>query len=117
MALQFRSIFFASIFIVSLVLTSAQGQENARKSPAGAEARSSQIVRADQNSQSDDTRRLRDDLQRLKVLLGQMRANLAFVQTSQTPLKHQFELETDAWQIAVDEMERRLEHMERNEKK
>jgi hypothetical protein len=41
-----------------------------------------------------------------------MRNNLAFVQTSQTPLKHQFELEADAWQVIVDQMDRRLKHME-----
>ena len=38
--------------------------------------------------------------------------NLAFVQTTQTPLKHQFELETDAWQVIVEQMERRLKQME-----
>ncbi len=48
----------------------------------------------------------------LKVLLNQMRTNLAFVQTSQTPLKHQFELETDAWQVIVEQMDRRLKQME-----
>jgi CRISPR/Cas system-associated endonuclease/helicase Cas3 len=55
---------------------------------------------------------LRADVRRLKLLLNQMRTNLAFVQTSQTPLKHQFELETDAWQVIVEQMERRLKHME-----
>ena len=37
----------------------------------------------------------------LRLLLNQMRNNLAFVQTSQTPLKHQFELEADAWQVII----------------
>jgi hypothetical protein len=66
------------------------------------------------NSQrdSDDMEQMRADLERLKVLLNQMRTNLAFVQTTQTPLKHQFELETDAWQVIVEQMERRLKQME-----
>jgi hypothetical protein len=44
-----------------------------------------------------------------------MRTNLAFVQTSPTPLKHQFELEADAWQVIVEQMERRLKKMEQNQ--
>jgi len=55
---------------------------------------------------------IRTDLQRLKALITQMRTNLAFVQTSQTPLKHQFELEADAWQVIVEQMDRRLKQME-----
>ena len=62
--------------------------------------------------ESGDMEQMRADLERLKVLLNQMRANLAFVQTSQTPLKHQFELETDAWQVIVEQMDRRLKQME-----
>jgi hypothetical protein len=63
-------------------------------------------------SDSGDIEQMRSDLERLKVLLNQMRTNLAFVQTSQTPLKHQFELEADAWQVIVDQMDRRLKLME-----
>ena len=61
---------------------------------------------------SDDVQELRTDLDRLKVLLNQMRTNLAFVQTSQSPLKHQFELEADAWQLMVEQMDRRVKAME-----
>ena len=61
---------------------------------------------------SGDIEQMRADLQRLKALLTQMRTNLAFVQTSQTPLKHQFELEADAWQVIVEQMDRRLKRME-----
>lgn len=48
------------------------------------------------------------DLERMRLLLAQMRNNLAFVQTSQTPLKHQFELECDMWQVLITDMEHRL---------
>jgi hypothetical protein len=60
----------------------------------------------------DDVQQLTADVQRLKVLLNQMRTNLAFVETTQTPLKHQFALEVDAWQVVIEQMERRLRHME-----
>ncbi len=64
------------------------------------------------NADSVDIDQMRVDLQRLKTLVTQMRTNLAFVQTSQTPLKHQFELEVDAWQVIVEQMDRRLKRME-----
>ena len=67
-------------------------------------------------SASNDAEQLRADLQRLKIILNQMRSNLAFVQTTQTPLKHQFELDVDAWQVMVEQMNRRLERMEQEEK-
>ena len=50
----------------------------------------------------------RADLQRMKALVQQMQTNLAFVTTSQGPLKHQFELEIEMWQLEIARMERRL---------
>jgi hypothetical protein len=61
---------------------------------------------------ADDVQQLSADVQQLKILLNQMRTNLAFVQTTQSPLKHQFELEADAWQVVIEQMERRLKRME-----
>jgi hypothetical protein len=61
---------------------------------------------------SEEIQQLKLELQRMQTLLNQMRSNLAFVQTSQTPLKHQFELEADAWQVMVEQMQRRLQRME-----
>lgn len=54
---------------------------------------------------------MRSDLQRMRVLVNQMQMNLAFVQNTNTPLKHEFELEIEMWQILVNQMERRLESM------
>ena len=51
---------------------------------------------------------IRSDLQRMRALLSQMRTNLAFVQNTQSPLKHQFELECDMWQILISDLERHL---------
>ena len=51
---------------------------------------------------------MRSDLQRMRALLSQMRSNLAFVQNTQSPLKHQFELECDMWQILISDLERHL---------
>ena len=55
---------------------------------------------------------LKSDVQRMRVILGQMQSNLAFVQNTTTPLKHQFELEIEMWQVVLDEMEHRIRDME-----
>jgi len=99
-----------SVVACFLFLNCANGQSAETAEPRHA----TQAATPATNSQgdSDDMEQMRADLERLKVLLNQMRTNLAFVQTTQTPLKHQFELETEAWQVIVEQMERRLKQME-----
>lgn len=55
-----------------------------------------------------DIQELRQDIQRMKNLVQQMETNLAFVDTTQSPLKHQFQLEIDMWKAEIERMERRL---------
>jgi hypothetical protein len=38
-----------------------------------------------------------------------MESNLAFVDTTQSPLKHQFQLDIDMWNILINQMERRAQ--------
>ena len=58
----------------------------------------------------------RQDLQRMRSLVQQMQTNLAYVTTIQGPLKHQFELEIEMWQLQIARMERQLNgSAERNE--
>lgn len=54
---------------------------------------------------------LTNDITRMRSLVRQMEMNLAFVQTTQTPLKHQFELEIDMWRVVLDGMERRVQRL------
>jgi hypothetical protein len=54
---------------------------------------------------------LANDITRMQSLVHQMENNLAFVQTTQTPLKHQFELEIDMWRVVLNGMERRLQRL------
>lgn len=61
-----------------------------------------------QPARGEDLQALRQDLTRMKALVQQMQSNLAFVDTSQSPLKHQFQLEIDMWQTLIAQMERRL---------
>ena len=62
-----------------------------------------------QNDRNDQTEALRSDLTRMRALVQQMETNLAFVDTTQSPLKHQFQLEIDMWKIVINQMERRLQ--------
>lgn len=55
-----------------------------------------------------DIQELRQDIQRMKSLVQQMEMNLAFVDTTQSPLKRQFQLEIDMWKTEITRMERRL---------
>ena len=93
-----------------LCLNCANGQSAETAEPHHATQAAPQAGNSQRDS--DDIEQMRADLDRLKVLLNQMRTNLAFVQTTQTPLKHQFELETDAWQVIVEQMDRRLKRMQ-----
>ncbi len=58
---------------------------------------------------SDDARSQQDDLRKMRVIVAQMEANLAFVDNTQSPLKHQFQLEIDMWKALLSNMERRAQ--------
>lgn len=57
---------------------------------------------------SDDVAELRRDIELMKANVHQMQTNLAFVDTTQSPLKHQFQLDIDMWNLLIADMERRL---------
>ena len=80
--------------------------------PAAAQEKSADTLRSDRSQSvavsADDVQSLREDITRMKALIQQMQTNLAFVDTTQSPLKHQFQLEIDMWQTLITQMERRL---------
>jgi TolA-binding protein len=87
-----------------------------QQTPSGAsQAAASQANMADsaQNSQlhrfnsADEAKALEGDIRKMRSLVTQMETNLSFVDTTQSPLKHQFQLEIDAWRTVIDQMERR----------
>ena len=55
------------------------------------------------------------DSKKMHVILNQMQTNLAFVTNTNDPLKHQFELEVEMWQMLLNHMDRRIEEMGRRE--
>ena len=50
---------------------------------------------------------LKTDLEKMRILLEQMQRNVAFVSPGDTPLKHQFQLEIDMWQLLLRDMEKK----------
>src|SRR5574337_757824 len=95
-----------AILVFSFLIWTAEARAQ-QVSPPGLSSGKAEAGRAQTIPSSDDAEQLRADVQQLRTILNQMRGNLAFVQTTQSPLKHQFELEVDAWQVIVTQMERR----------
>jgi hypothetical protein len=83
----------------SAVAGSPQTGQSAGAAPAASDAGELQATKA--------------DIARMRIVLNQMRTNLAFVTTTTNPLKHQFELDIDMWQALLDQMQRRVDAAER----
>lgn len=105
----------AIIFLILMcaVLLAAMQQPSPGSSPAATSqantanrAESAQLKRFGSN---DDAKALESDIRRMRALVDQMQANLAFVDNTQSPLKHQFQLEIDTWRTLLSEMERRAQ--------
>ena len=82
------------------------------KTPRAAQAPSAKSSQAETSSaaprEDELTKGLRADIARMEALVQQMDVNLAQVDVTQTPLKHQFQLEIDAWRVMIASMKRRL---------
>src|SRR5882724_205951 len=66
-------------------------------------------------SQNSYLEAMRADSKKMHVILNQMQTNLAFVTNTNDPLKHQFELEVEMWQMLLSQTDRRIEEMGRRE--
>ena len=101
------------VFATTTAPQSASGQYTQSK-PAPAQIEDRKQVEASNpksEEQDEPIAAMKADLQRMRVILNQMRTNLAFVQNTATPLKHQFELENEMWQVVLDRMD--IQEMER----
>jgi len=76
--------------------------------PASRAATVTQATSGAQDLSADQVQGLKDDLAKMKALVQQMETNLTSVDTSQSPLKHQFQLEIDMWRMMIRQMERKL---------
>jgi hypothetical protein len=92
------------LFLVSLCAVSFAAQ-NAPQKPV--ERPPEPPVRATAPADAD-VEAMRADLAHMRTLVGQMQRNLGFVDSGLTPLKHQFELEIEMWNVLINDMQRRL---------
>jgi len=113
MATQVLALVSTAIFLLGS-MNPAWGQSKPAPARPARKSNAQKAGPPTKENMSQEVAAMSADLQRMHVLLNQMQTNLAFVQTTTTPLKHQFELEIDMWQILLNQMERRLASMSGN---
>ena len=96
-ALLLLAILFLSCPLIAAVQNSPSAGKPPEPAPQAAAAAADPDVEA-----------MRTDLARMRNLVGQMQRNLGFVDSGLTPLKHQFELEIEMWNVLINDMQRRL---------
>jgi len=94
---------FILVILLCVVFATATSTKSATRAATVAQATSGA-----QDLSADQVQGLKEDLARMKALVQQMETNLSFVDTSQSPLKHQFQLEIDMWRMMIRQMERKL---------
>ena len=108
-----RAILFAVFcFIIpvsAIQQTPSMGSQAANSQAGTAGAAENAQIRQLANTRANDTQALRDDVRKMRALVRQMETNLAFVDSAQSPLKHQFQLDIDMWNVLIDQMERRAQ--------
>lgn len=108
--MSYKPVFIAllSVTLLGAVQTTPNSSSQAAGSQAAAaNAAENAQIRQLSNSRANDAQALRDDIKRMRALVDQMQSNLAFVDTTQSPLKHQFQLDIDMWNVVINQMERR----------
>ena len=97
-----------SVTLLGAMQTTPSGSSQASSSQAGAaNAAENAQIRQLGNNRGNDAQAQRDDIRKMRALLAQMQSNLAFVDNTQSPLKHQFQLDIDMWNVLINQMERR----------
>ena len=71
------------------------------------DAASNSADKAQTAPQETEAKDLKTDLDKMHILLEQMQRNVAFVSPGDTPLKHQFQLEIEMWQLLIRDMEKK----------
>jgi hypothetical protein len=112
--MSFRPGIILIILFCAALLAAMQQTPNSTSQAAGSQAGVANAAENAQfrqlaNTRADDVQALRDDIKRMRAMVGQMESNLAFVDTTQSPLKHQFQLDIDMWNILINQMERRAQ--------
>lgn len=102
------AIIFFLVFIFAIPFGAAQQMPNSSAQATASQADMANKAEHAQIKQlSDDSRSTQDDLKKMRAIVAQMEANLAFVDNTQSPLKHQFQLEIDMWKALISHMEKK----------
>lgn len=97
-----------SVVMLAAVQQPSPGASQATASQANT-ANSAEGAQLRRFSSNDEAKAMEADIRRMRALVDQMQSNLAFVDNTQSPLKHQFQLEIDAWRTLISQMERRAQ--------
>jgi hypothetical protein len=93
--------------ILSVVLLLAQfGQ-------ISAQIQTERPKRASVQEPKDELTEMKADLAKMQSLLNQMQAVFSLVGNPTSPANHELELNIDMWRILINQMQRRVDHMER----
>ena len=103
-----RMLPFVLAGILSCLVPTQLARLNAAQKPAAHEQHNVAPEGLDAAARDQEIQALRQDITRMKVLVQQMQSNLAFVDNTQSPLKHEFELDIQLWQTMIAQMDRRL---------
>ena len=110
--MSFRPVVIFLILLFAILLSAVQ-QPSPGTSPAATPQantpNSAERTQLKSFGSNDDAKALEADVRRMRALVDQMQNNLAFVDNTQSPLKHQFQLEIDAWRTLISQMERRAQ--------
>jgi TolA-binding protein len=99
-----------SVTLLGTVQQTPNSSSQASGTQAGAaNAAENAQIRQLSNTRANDAQALRDDVRKMRGLVRQMETNLAFVDATQSPLKHQFQLDIDMWNVLIAQMERRTQ--------
>ena len=100
-----RAIIFCVLGSITVAAAQARSDKPTTSSPQSSAATA---------ARPDEVAALRDDITRMRGLVQQMENNLTFVSDTQSPLKHQFDLNIQMWKMMLGQMERRLDAIERH---
>ncbi|HEY2115185.1 MAG TPA: hypothetical protein VGJ51_08840 [Candidatus Angelobacter sp.] len=108
--MSYKPVFIALLSVT--LLGAVQQTPNSTSQAAGSQAAAASAAENAQirqlgNNRGNDAQAQRDDIRKMRALVAQMQTNLAFVDATQSPLKHQFQLDIDMWNLLITQMERR----------
>ena len=107
--MSFRPAVIFPVLLSAVLLSAVQQSSPGASQTATPQPNTSERSQLKSFSSSDEAKALEADIRRMRALVDQMQANLAFVDNTQSPLKHQFQLEIDTWRTLINQMERRAQ--------